>query len=104
MVKTSVAREVGYRREYRAGADFDFGIRMGLRGRLYFVNEFTAVYRNTADSVGRGAGAKSDDSAYFAMHILSGLLKAYPDHKEDIVEMLIGVAPMSVRMPPIQAG
>jgi len=66
MVKTAIAREVPHRPECHAAADFDFGIRLGERGMFYFVDEYTTKYRNSDDSVGRGAGAKSDDSGYQA--------------------------------------
>jgi glycosyltransferase involved in cell wall biosynthesis len=98
MVKTSVAREVRHKPEYRAGADFDFGIRMGERGLFYFVDECTAKYRNSAESVGRGAGQKSDDSAYHAMRILLHLLETSPHYKAEIVTTLRNLSPMSIRM------
>jgi glycosyltransferase involved in cell wall biosynthesis len=98
MVKASVARKVLYRPEYRAGTDFDFGVRMGEQGKFYFVDEFATKYRNSEDSVGRGAGAKSDDSAYHGMNILLGLLKTYPQHDSAITTILKDLSPTSIRM------
>jgi glycosyltransferase involved in cell wall biosynthesis len=98
MVKASVAREVRYKPEYGAGTDFDFGIRMGERGMFYFVDEYTAKYRNSAHSIGRGTGQKSDDCAYHAMHILLRLLETYPRYKVEIVTILKNFSSGSIRM------
>ena len=98
MVKASVARKVLYRPETRAATDFDFGIRMGERGLFYFVDKYTMKYRFSADSVGRGDGKKSDDSAYQGMLILMKLLETCPDHEAQIVTALRNLSPMGVRM------
>jgi len=98
MVKASVAREVWYRPEYGAGTDFDFGIRMGERGMFYFIDKYTAKYRKSAHSIGRGAGKKSDDCAYHAMHILLLLLKTYPRYEAEIVTKMKNFSTGSICM------
>ena len=98
MVKATVAREVLYRAQCRAGADFDFGVRMGERGLFYYIDEYTAKYRESAESVGRGAGKKSDDSAYQGMHILARTLKAHPQYEAELVAVMKNLSPMSIRM------
>jgi len=98
MVKASVAREVRHKPEYGAASEVDFGIRMGERGMFYFVDEYTAKYRLTAQSIGRGAGAKKDDCAYHTMHILLRLLETYPRYETEIVAKLRHDAPMGIPM------
>ena len=98
MVRASVARDVLYRAEYKAGADFDFGIRMGECGPFYYVDEFTAKYRESAESVGRSAGGKNDDSAYQGMHILLRALDKSPQYKCELETVMKNMSPMSIRM------
>jgi glycosyltransferase involved in cell wall biosynthesis len=98
LVKTSAARQIVYNPEFGAAAEVDFGIRLAERGQFYFVDEFTAKYRNSDDSLGRGAGAKNDDSAYFCMHILEALLKAQPQRANEILPRLRDLSPMSIQM------
>jgi len=98
MVKTSVAREVRHKTEYGAASEVDFGIRMGEQGKFYFVDEYTAKYRLTAQSIGRGAGAKKDDCAYHTMRILLRLLETYPRYQREIVAKLRHDAPMGIPM------
>jgi glycosyltransferase involved in cell wall biosynthesis len=98
MVKASVAKQVLYRPECRAATDFDFGIRMGQQGPFFFIDEYTTVYRFSAESVGRGDGKKSDDSGYQGMLILMNLLKTCPQHEAVILASLRNHAPMGIRM------
>jgi glycosyltransferase involved in cell wall biosynthesis len=98
MVKASVARDVLYRPECGAGADFDFGIRMGERGMFFYVDEYTAKYRISAQSIGRGAGSKTDDCAYHAMRILLGLRETYPHYAAEIDTKLRHDAPIGIPM------
>jgi len=71
---------------------------MGERGLFYFVDEYTAKYRKTLESMSRGAGEKNDDSVYHAMQLLLGLLETHPQYEAEIVEILKNLSPMSIRM------
>ena len=98
MVKTAIAREVGHTREFRSASEFDFGIRMGERGEFYYVDEYTAKYRESNESIGRSAGGKNDDSAYHGMRILSRALKTNPQYETELVKVMKDLSPMSIRM------
>jgi glycosyltransferase involved in cell wall biosynthesis len=98
VVRTAVAREVLYQHEHGSGCDFGFGIGMGLKGTFFFVNEFTAKYRLSVNSVGRGAGSVSDDCAYRGIHILLALREKYPRYDRDIVAKMKTMTPMGVSM------
>lgn len=64
LVRTKVAKEVGYLDEGRAGdaVDFYFGFRLGKNRKFYFVNKFTSNYRSTLDSI-TGSGSVNFISA-----------------------------------------
>jgi glycosyltransferase involved in cell wall biosynthesis len=50
LVRSSIAREIGYRDIPEVGdiCDYDFGLRLGVKSEgFYFLNEFTAAYRIT---------------------------------------------------------
>jgi glycosyltransferase involved in cell wall biosynthesis len=98
LVRADVAREVLYRADYGAATDFDFGLRLAERGKFYYVDEFTAKYRNSDESVTRGPNWKSDDSAYQGMRILLGTLKRYPNYEPEIKRALCNLAPMGLIM------
>lgn len=53
LVRTEIARQVGYSDGGRAGdaVDFYFGFRLGKNRKFYFVNEFTSKYRWSINSV-----------------------------------------------------
>jgi glycosyltransferase involved in cell wall biosynthesis len=70
MVRREAACQIGYSDQGRAGlaTDFYFGFRLGKLGKpFYFVNEFTAKCRITANSQSRTGDA---DNAYRAVKIL----------------------------------
>ena len=98
MVRTSIARDVGHKPEYGSASEVDFGIRMGERGLFYFVDEFTAKYRISTHSIGRGAGRKTDDCSYHGMRILLRLLETSPHYEAEIVTTLSALSPRSIRM------
>jgi glycosyltransferase involved in cell wall biosynthesis len=96
MVRTADAREVLYRHNYGAATDFDFGLRLAERGKFYYVDDFASKYRNSTDSITRGAGVPSDDSGYFGMKLLQEQLAAHPGHTAEIVAALKNVAPIGI--------
>jgi glycosyltransferase involved in cell wall biosynthesis len=96
MVRSAVARNVLYRAEYKEATDFDFGIRMGKKGKFYFIDEFTSKYRHSLDSIVRGAGEKSDDCGYYGMLVLSHALKTYPHLRREITATLEDLSPMGI--------
>ncbi|MFQ3615357.1 MAG: glycosyltransferase [Cyanobacteriota bacterium] len=54
MVKTAIARQVGYRDRAEVGSacDLDFGLRLAaVSEAFYFLDEYTASYRATDDSI-----------------------------------------------------
>ncbi|WP_448599814.1 glycosyltransferase family 2 protein [Thermoleptolyngbya sp.] len=54
MVKTAIARQVGYRDRAEVGSacDLDFGLRLAaVSEAFYFLDEYTASYRATSDSI-----------------------------------------------------
>lgn len=70
MVRREAALSIGYSDQGRAGlaTDFYFGFRLGKLGRpFYFVNEFTAQVRLTANSQSR---TNVSDNAYRVVKIL----------------------------------
>ena len=70
MVRRDAACSIGYSDQGRAGkaTDFYFGFRLGKLGKpFFFVNEFTALCRITANSQSRTGDA---DNAYRAVKIL----------------------------------
>ena len=70
MVRREAACSIGYSDQGRAGlaTDFYFGFRLGKLGKpFYFVNEFTAKCRLTANSMSRNGDA---DNCYSAVKIL----------------------------------
>lgn len=98
MVKTSVARKVLHEPRYRAASEVDFGIRMGEQGAFYFVDEYTAKYRLSAQSLSRGASSRQEDFSYHAMHIWLRLLETYPCYKADILSKLRNTSPIAICM------
>jgi glycosyltransferase involved in cell wall biosynthesis len=73
MIKTVVAREIGYTEEAGDACDFDFALRVGMRNsKLYFLNEFTASYRFSNDAINK----KSTNNA--------GILSFYIVEKLDV--------------------
>jgi glycosyltransferase involved in cell wall biosynthesis len=97
MIRTNIARDVLYRPECGAATDFDFGIRLGKQGLFFYIDEFLTKYRNSAESVGRGAGLKTDDSAMQGMYILLHLLHDHPELKSEITDALKIFSPIGVR-------
>ncbi len=97
LVRTEVARRVRSDPKCGAACDVDFGIRCGEAGDHYFVNEFTAKYRLSADSVGRGAGEDSDDCGFFAVKIFSNLLTRSPEYRSQIEEILRRELPLGIK-------
>lgn len=80
MIRSDVAKVVGYNDYGRAGyaPDFYFGLRLGKLGRpFYFVNEYTVVSRMTRSSQSRGNPAA--DNAYRTMLILSEEFPSFRD-------------------------
>ena len=96
MARTAIARDVLYRSEYRAAADFDFGVRLAERGPFFYIDDFTSKYRNSDDSIGRGANFRSDDSGYFGTKLLLEKLAAHPEHAAEITSSLKNLAPMGI--------
>jgi glycosyltransferase involved in cell wall biosynthesis len=51
MVRSAIAREVGYSDNAGDACDFEFSLRLGLANcKMYFLNEFTAKYRLSEDA------------------------------------------------------
>ncbi|HEY0257818.1 MAG TPA: glycosyltransferase, partial [Candidatus Methylacidiphilales bacterium] len=98
MVRASVAQKVLLRHSAGGAADFDFGLRLSETGRFFFLDEFTAKYRFSAESVGRGAGARTDDSALVAVRISRGLLKSHPQYAGEINNAIRRLSPTALRM------
>jgi glycosyltransferase involved in cell wall biosynthesis len=98
MVRTAVARGVLYRSEYRAATDFEFGVRLAGHGEFFYVDDFASKYRNSLDSVARGAGVLKDDSAYFGTRLLLEKLEEHPEHRDEITTALKGLIPMGIVM------
>jgi GT2 family glycosyltransferase len=76
LIKTQLARKVGYRADVTVGdaCDYDFGLRLGLAGaRLWFVDRYTCQYRHTESSV-------STNNNY--AHLSYGLVEALPASSE----------------------
>jgi glycosyltransferase involved in cell wall biosynthesis len=70
LIKTSLAREIRHDPKWGAASEVDFGIRLGQRGAFVFVDEFTASYRLSKNSITRGTGRKTDDCGYMLMKLL----------------------------------
>jgi len=52
MIKAEVAKKVQYRVTAKDACDFDFGLRIGISNyRIHFIDEFTAMYRLSAEAV-----------------------------------------------------
>lgn len=96
LVKTSVARQVLQKNEYGAACEVDFGIRMGERGPFYFVDQYTAKYRLSAESITRGNSTRRNDSGYHAVRIYLHLLETHPSYREETVARLREVAPIGI--------
>ena len=80
MLTTALARKVGYRPADEVGAacDMDFGARLCIAAKhVWFVDEFTAAYRLSEDSVGKHALPSP-----FTLKILSEL--SVPDEARSI--------------------
>ena len=69
MLRASTARRVQHKREYQSASEVDFGIRIGEHGLFYFVDENTAKYRLSDQSLSRGENSGQGASAYHAMRI-----------------------------------
>lgn len=82
LVRTEIAKSVGYYDEGRAGdaVDFYFGFRLGKKRCFYFVNEFTSKYRTTTDSI-TGSGSVNFISATLKI-LLEDLDKEQLETKE----------------------
>lgn len=66
MIRTDLARKIGYRSipEVGSACDYDFGFRLGMQGvRVYFVHQYTAIYRLSKVSLAR-QGSDSGFKAY----------------------------------------
>ena len=51
MVKSTIAREIGYSDNAGDACDFEFSLRLGLANcKMYFLNEYTAKYRISKDA------------------------------------------------------
>ncbi len=104
MVRTSVARAVLQRARYGTACDFDFGIRCAEAGAFYFINQFTAKYRLSVESVVRGSQSRGrDDGAYQSMHLCLELLERYPRLASQIRQKLRQYAPGGI-MQAIRSG
>lgn len=70
MVRADAAKKVGYDQEAVDGCDFAFGVELAraIDGTFYFTNTFTAQYRHSEQSIGRGEG--SPESAYRAVKMV----------------------------------
>lgn len=70
MVDALAAKNIRYRNKKEVGnaCDFDFGFRLGKASeKFYFINRYTAKYRLSESSIGRGG---IDDAAYFSYKIV----------------------------------
>ncbi len=51
MIKSAIAREIGYSDNAGDACDFEFSLRLGLANcKMYFLNEYTAKYRISKDA------------------------------------------------------
>jgi glycosyltransferase involved in cell wall biosynthesis len=98
IIRTSAAREVLYRHEYGAGCDFGFGLGIAEKGKFFYLDEYTAKYRLSSESVGRGASAISDDCAYRGIHLLLALREKFPQYDAEIAAKIKTMSPMGVSM------
>lgn len=78
MIRTSAAREVGYRNEEEVGTnrwcDFDFGIRLASAyDTFYFLDKYVAKYRLTDESV------SSQGTPYYMFPLIESLYVEEPE-------------------------
>jgi glycosyltransferase involved in cell wall biosynthesis len=64
LVSSRLVRNIGYVSDGVTDCEYPFGVRAAVNGaELYFVDKLVAVYRESAESLGRGRNAEKDTSA-----------------------------------------
>lgn len=96
LLRTRIAQEVLYDPAAGDAADVDFGIRCAQHGAFHFINEPVSKYRLSVDSITRGAGLRTDNSAFRYMEILEGLRPVDPDCRATVCEQLKRLSPAAI--------
>ncbi len=96
MITTSAAKAILWRpaKEVGNGAEFDFGLRLGLAySKFYFLDTYTAKYRKTSgQSI---SGSSKDDAALQSYRIIQNV-PLPPDAEDARAELLSRFAPRAL--------
>ncbi len=108
LIRSEVAKTVGYDLMKGAAMDRDFGIRCAEHGTYYYTGKPTAKYRLSVDSIVRGAGEINDNSAFMFARLLEDLHPADPKCKAMVdycyEEILPAAIAQAARLARIRAG
>lgn len=91
LVRTDIARKIGYYAEGKAGdaVDFYFGFRLGKGNKFFYLNKYTAKYRMCTDSVS-GSGSTNFISATLKILLqdIDQPMKNRPEVKRKIKKLM----------------
>jgi hypothetical protein len=96
LIRAEVAKGVGVDAARGAALDRDFAIRCASSGPFFYTGELTSKYRLSDDSIIRGKGRDTDDSAFMFARLLEELCPLDAECKETIAQSYKEILPSAI--------